>query len=146
MLALLTLWACVVEDVLVDTGGDTGAGGGDDLVDDRPEVPRPTEPDDASEEPTVAGTTLTPSSVAAGDERFVFLRSDVLDLEEVVSIELYGAPDVTVEKWVATGPEELVVDLVVADASPPGELLVVLELADGAVERLSEPLVVSAAR
>jgi len=143
---LVGLLGCAVEDVIVDTGG-----AGAEAEDSRDEAPR-TRPDDDDvapdpDEPSPdepldeLGLVLTPDRVGVGST-VVFVDSSSDDLDDVTAVLLYGEPDATLETWANDGPGRLVLVVEVATASPVGELLVVIEHADGDVTRPDAPLLV----
>ncbi len=138
---------CAVEDVFVDTGdGDTAGDGAPDKVprtrpDDGDAGPDPDVPDDPDPDEPLAELILTPERVGAGST-VVFVDSSSEDLDDVSDVLLYGEPDATLETWATDGPSRLVLVVDVAPTSPLGELLVVIEHADGEVSRPEAPLLV----
>jgi hypothetical protein len=59
-----------------------------------------------------------------------------------LDVALYGEPDAALQTWTSDGPTRLVMVVEVAEGSPPGELLVVLEHLDGEIRRPDTPLTV----
>jgi len=140
-LVAMMLTACTVEDVIVDTGGgvDTGPMADTGPV-GRPDRPEPDEPEPEPEPDPVLGWSLSPAEVERGATSLVFLEGP--DVSDVVAVDLYGEPDASLSTWAIDGPDRLVLVVEVGASSPVGEVLVVVERADGSVERPEEPLLV----
>jgi hypothetical protein len=139
----LLVWmmaGCAVEDVVVlrDTAQD------DAQVDETPAPDRPQVGDEAPNEPSDGddpSVVMAPSGIDRGRSTLVFLtvQAGELDLNDAVAIALYGEPDVELQTWSASA-DEIVLSLRAEDSSPPGEVTVVIELADGVILRPDDTL------
>jgi hypothetical protein len=142
MLWLVALVAgCAVEEVIVDTGEAAEPTDSEPVWPERPTVVEP-EPDPETDPGPGTMATLDPSTAPVGSALLVFFAAEGVDFDEAVAVDLYGEPDAAISAWSARG-EELVLSLEIAASSPPGDLVVIVELADGELVRATEPFIVT---
>lgn len=143
----MLLLACTVDDVIVDTGGPAAQW---DDAETLPERPAADDPDvdpttpEAPNAPDATALGLTPDHIDIGAEVLVFVHSDAagIDLRDVVDVDLYGAPDVSIATWSASDAHTLAMFLEVSPGSPAGTVAVVLESERGEIWRLPVELTV----